>query len=132
MIITDFYSFMSANSAIDALVDGRIFPWIIPEGETEPALTYELDSDFRQQLLDSTQSSLRFADFTVNCWDLTYVGAHTLASTVTDELLGYSGSFGTVTAEQIQYERGAIDMPHELDTGRYGVSLSFEIAYYLP
>jgi hypothetical protein len=46
-----------ANAAVTALVGGRIFPNVMPEGSTMPAIVYTIVSDVPENSFDGSASS---------------------------------------------------------------------------
>lgn len=126
MIVDSFYSYLAAQAGVVALCP-QIYPLTIPEGVTPPAITYSLDGDDRDRLLDGV-GDMKSALISVDAWSTDHAGAHAIADAVEASLAGYRGSFGTKTAEHVRLER-KFEL-FESDTGLYRVSLQFFIAYY--
>lgn len=126
MIVESFFTFLGSQSGVVALCP-QIFPFVIPQGIVPPAITFSLDSDDRQPLLDGV-GSLRTALIEVNAWSLDHQNAHQIAEAIEAALANHRGAFGAKTAEQIRLERKFELL--ESDTGLYRVSQQFFIAYY--
>lgn len=128
MIVDSFFSYLSANAGVAALCpETSFFPMTIPQGAALPAITYSLDADDRDQLLDSI-GDLKTALFEVNAFSLDHVVAHQLAEAVETALAGYRGAFGSKTAEHIRLER-KFEL-FETDTKLHRVTQQFVLAYY--
>lgn len=128
-IAQSLYTWLTANSAIDALVDDRIYPQVIPQHEpARPAITYsQEDGSYIEHL--AGRSDTRFAEFSIDCWAPTYLAVRNLAETVQTELIGVRGSFGGDTAESVRLVND-FDGPPDDEAGLYRVNLRFVIAYY--
>jgi hypothetical protein len=127
MISKDFYTFVSGRAGITALTSS-IYPQFLPQQHPGfPALTFALDDDQDQQLLDGSVGGMREALMVVDCWDGSYITAHALADAVKLELIGYVGAFGASTVDRIRKER-EIEL-YEADTELHRVALQFFIAY---
>lgn len=126
MIIESFFSFLSSQATITALCKS-IFPHTIPQNESLPAITYFVDEDLPEPILDGS-SSLRVSRFNVDCWSHKYTEAHALADAVEAVLVGFTGVFGTDNAGHIRLER-RFDL-FETETKLYRVSMQFFIAYF--
>ena len=125
-IKTSVYSVISGTGAITSLATGGVHPQNIPAQSTAPAITFSMDDDADQQLLDGV-SGLKEARFVIDCYSLSYLTADQMASAVKTALVGYRGAFGTNTAEHIRKER-ELDL-FEADTRLHRVNLQFLIAY---
>ncbi len=128
-IAQSFYTWLTANSAIGAIVSDRIYPQVIPQHEpARPAITYSQEGgEYIEHL--AGRSETRLSEFSVDCWAPTYLASRNLAETLQTELVGVRGAFGSVTAESVRLVND-FDGPPDNDTGLYRVSLRFEIAYY--
>ena len=125
MILTSLYQFLSSRSP---RLCQSIYREELPQEHPLPALTFELDADDDVQLLDGTQGSLHEALVTLNCYDPSALVADALAASVKNVLVGYTGAFGSYTAQCI-YKENETSAP-ETVSGLRGVSLQFFIAYF--
>jgi hypothetical protein len=128
MIAQSFYTFVSGRAGITALT-GSIYPIMLPQSHDGfPAITYSMDDDADQPLVDGTVSGMREALFSVDCWGLTGVSVQSLASAVKTELIGYIGTMGAHTVNRCRKEREDFNF-YESDTGLFRVNLQFLVAY---
>lgn len=69
---------LAGDSSVTALVGTRVYPLILPQTPTYPAITY--------QRISSTgtngNTALRASRYQVNCWATTHAGAQALAGAV--------------------------------------------------
>lgn len=83
----------------DDVVSGgvaRIWPAVLPQAPTLPAITYQLISNLPQQHI-AGRSSLEFARVQLGVFDEDYKRARRLASHIVNAVHGYRGPMGTVT-----------------------------------
>lgn len=84
-----------ADATVNGLVKGRVYPEIMPQDASYPAISYQRISTVRTQFLtgidDFTQVRMQ-----VDCWDDSYSGVKSLASAVKSALDG-KYLLGTVT-----------------------------------
>jgi len=126
-IAQDFYTYVTANSAIDALVSDRIYPHVIPQHEGDrPCITFNVSGDDDILLISGGRSDTRIAEIEVNCWATRYLDARNLADTFRTELVGVRGSFGSSTAESVRIIND-FDGPFDDDSNLYRVTLRFQI-----
>lgn len=76
------FNLLSANAGVSALVASRIYPEILPQPPTYPALTYRRMSFESVEVLDGTAAGLDHPRIEVNSWATTYAGALTLNAAV--------------------------------------------------
>ena len=135
MIAQDLYTFLQDKASIRAIValssasprKASIYPYFLPQSHIGfPALTYSMDDDLEQTLIDGT-STMKEAILSVDCWAYDYIRAHDLADAVKDEMVDYTGTFGSSTVNHCRKER-ELDL-YEPDTKVYRVSLQFRVAY---
>jgi hypothetical protein len=128
-IAQSFYTYLTANSAVAALVSDRIYPHVIPQHEgTRPCITFEMQGD--DDILHlAGRSETRIAEIAVDCWAPRYLDARNLADTVRTELVGVRGAFGADTSESIRITSD-YDGPFDDDENLYRVMMRFEIYHY--
>jgi len=128
-IETAIYSKLTADATVDSLVSTRIFPNIVPQGESMPAVTYQMISAVPQETTDTAQG-WRVGRFQITCWAETYSGAKELSEAVRKDLHRYSGTVNGVVIDSIMLEN-ELDAPQlaaETDVlKRHGKILEFEI-----
>lgn len=89
------YHALSGASGIAALVSTRIYPLVLPQSSSYPAISYQRISNSPQQ----GSTDLRSTRWQINCWASTYTGAQTLATAVKTALEEYTA---TATAPRIK------------------------------
>lgn len=104
--------FLIANSSINAITS-EIRPQVLPDDAVFPAITYAQEQDSRIDLMDGSSSDLGHSSFVVNIYSDTYAAARNLANVVRDQLAGYVGQMGSVSARRVdcdvdfdRYENG--------------------------
>lgn len=82
---------LAADTAINALVSGRIYPVQLPQSVTYPAISY--------QRISSTgtngNTAMRESRYQISCWAETYLGGLTLAAAVKALAEGYTNTAST-------------------------------------
>lgn len=89
------YSALAADAGVSALVSDRIYPVLLPQTPTYPAISTQLISNSPQQ----GSTTVREARYQVNCWAVTYPAAKSLATAVKAALEEYTA---TATAPRIK------------------------------
>jgi uncharacterized protein DUF3168 len=131
MIEASLETYLKNNAGIAALVASRIYPQLIPENPTYPAISYEKTSGEHERSLTGS-SGLAMADFELECWAKTYGGAKSVADAVRNALDGFSGMMGTDAVSEVHLDSDS-DL-FEISAGNemqrlYGVQLSLTIWY---
>lgn len=108
-----------ADPAVVALVVGRIFPQVLPQGVVMPALRYTVVSDVPQTSLQGWTSGLRNARVQVDAFSRKYLEAQTLA----DAVVGALGSLTGEVASLLESRRDG----YEDETGLHRVSMDFSM-----
>lgn len=115
-----------AGSAVAALVGTRMYPRMLPQTPTLPALVYQR-IDTRREHDHSGPDGLPRPRMQITCWGALPAAAAGLATTVRQRLDGGRATMGTVVVESclLVGERDVTDP----EPGRYGVALDFMIQY---
>lgn len=116
-------------AGVAAIVSTRIYPQVIPQGGTMPAITYQRISGPRLRSLAGA-STLAHPRFQINCWATTYKGASQLEDAVRaafDDYLGTVLSVG-IQAVDLQDDGDMLEVAEEQrDRRRFGRRMDFEI-----
>ena len=88
MIETQIYSVLSSAPALSALCGSRIYPLVLPDEVTMPAISYIFVGGSSKSTQD-TRGSQKYR-LEVNCWSNTYLSAVTLRNAVIDTLDSYN------------------------------------------
>ncbi len=121
-------AFLAAGTAVDALVDGRIYPVIGPDKPVTPYIVYRRMGTDRMG--SSTDRGPAKATFRITCWSATYDQALALAKAVRERLANESSSWDGLTIQHSLFrgEQDAFDDSVELIEHRFlGRELDFEI-----
>jgi hypothetical protein len=78
------------NPAVAAMVVGRVFPAVLPQGVTLPAIRYAVVDDVPQNSLAGFTSGLRHARVQVDAYGKRYLDAQGLANAI-------AGAVGSLT-----------------------------------
>lgn len=121
------YAHLSAYANLTALVSNRIYPKILPQKGTYPAITYQKISGPRLHTLQTDPGTAR-PRFQISCWAQTYNQAKAVAKQVQIALQDFSGVMGGVGGVQVD----AVLLENEYDafedeTGLYQVPVDFII-----
>ncbi len=75
------YSYLKGYAGLAALVSTRIYPLILPQDSTFPAVTYQRISGPRIHTMGN-DPGLAYPRFQVSCWGKTYASAKAVAAQV--------------------------------------------------
>lgn len=91
MIEESLYSHLANDTAINALIAGRVYGVTRPQNSPQPSIIYKRVDTKRTQGLCGTDSTVR-GDFLIESSDKTLKGAKTLAKAVRESLVDYTGA----------------------------------------
>lgn len=100
-------SLLKADSTVASLVSTRIYPVVVPQGATLPAIAQSKVSGPRVHAHDGVQQ-LATPTIQWECKGSTYASAKAVATAVRGAVDGYTGTIGGVTIQAI-YVRNEID-----------------------
>lgn len=100
-------TFLLADGTVSGLVAARMYPILLPQEPSYPAIVYSLASSTRLHALDGPpgRASHRVQ---IDCYAETYKEAHQLAAAVRQRLDGYAGLMGST-------EVGYVSLDNEQD-----------------
>lgn len=110
---TDFAAFIEAG------VTGNVYPLMLPDKRSYPALTYELNNSRPEYAADGPTAYQLTME--VNCWATTYLEVKTAQAEVRALIDGYTGPMGSFTVFVAQIENELDD--YEADTELYRVTI---------
>jgi len=125
------FSLLTNNETVNGLVGTRIYPGVIPQGKTVPAIVYEQTGGDRDITFGGTVGYVDGA-FDITCWSSTYGGARALSDAVRKVLDGHSGTTGTqkVYVMHLANEADRIEEdPTLLGRRRFAKRLSFGVVF---
>ena len=107
MIANNLYTYLAAQSGITNIVSTRIYPIILPQKPTYPAISYsDDDNNYTESFAGQTDHVQSI--FQLNGWAKTYAGATTLGAAISTALKNASGSFGGITIQRCTVISGPI------------------------
>jgi hypothetical protein len=121
MIEADLTTFLKA-----AMGHSRVYPLVIPQGTTLPALAYQTISD-PSELDSGGVVDLVDGRFQITAVAESYKAAKIAARTVKDALDGYRGAMGASTVQAARLD--GTHEEHEPETGRFTVAQDFIISF---
>lgn len=117
---------LSTHAGLSALVSARIYPLILPQKPTLPAVTYTRVSGERVSAMGADTVIAR-PRFQVSCFASTYASARAVAAQVRAALQRWRGTVGGVVIQD-SFIESEIDL-YEDDTKLYHTALDFEIIH---
>ena len=99
MITDSLIAFLTANAPVKAIVGPNIWPDIASRTTALPCLVLQQTSLVHGKTL-SGDSGSDVANYTIHCYAALYSAAELLARTVDAALNGFSGTMGSVTAQE--------------------------------
>lgn len=101
MLVIDLTAFLKADPTIAAAVGGRVFPNIVPQGSTFPALSYNQVSGVRLYDINDGPTGRAMPRITINSWAERYLAVRQLADAVRQRLNGFRGVTGSTFISRI-------------------------------
>lgn len=114
---SDLKAHLQEDAEISELVADRIYPLIIHEGKTVPAITYTQPSGQPLNSLDGYTSGKRRIDLQIDCWSLSFTTLARLADAVRDRMGMAAANFTPLVTQYPLLE------DYEADTKRYRRSI---------
>lgn len=126
---TSMYSLLTGIPALVAYCDDRVYPTILPQAATYPAVRFNNDDDGGFKDLDG-QGGTILTNLQLDFIALTLTDASAMAAAVRTALKGYSGAFGTRHITTIFLESEFNTYESALDGGAYRVSQAWRFWHY--
>lgn len=99
-IVEGLRTFMLADATIAGLVGTRVYPNILPQSPTVPAISYQFISGTDDVTTDGP-SGLANPTIQIDCWATTYAAMDGLFQAVRKRINGYSGLAGTIAVHGV-------------------------------
>ena len=122
-ISSGLYSYLAAQAAISTLVSARIYPVILPQDPTYPAITFNIDGIRDTFTFNDGQTSFVGADIQIDAWATTQKGAEDLAAAINNALQNHTGDMGGVVVNRC-FREAQVDI-YESTVNAYRRSLSY-------
>ncbi len=97
-IEADLFAALTGHAGLSALVGSRVYPLILPQNPTYPAVTYQRISTPMAQVVTGAVAAAS-TRFQVNVWANTYSSAVNVAAQIRAALLAMTGA--TVTVHEV-------------------------------
>jgi len=102
-MLTDFVSFLKANDAINAIIQGRVNPDILAEASSLPAIVYTiLDIKYEHDI--SGQMVYIETRLEIECWAMSKADSLGLAAAIRSATDGFIGFMGASLVQGILIE----------------------------
>jgi len=125
MIADNLYAYLTSQAGITNIASTRIYPVILPQEPTYPAITYN-DDDSNYTETFSGQTDHVQSIYQLDAWDNTYAGSVALGNAISAALKNKSGSFGGITIQRCTVLSGPI-MAYEDSVEAYRQTYIFSI-----
>jgi len=107
MIANNLYTYLVAQAGITNLVSTRVYPVIMPQKPTFPAITYNDDDSNYTESFDGQTDHVQ-SIFQLDGWSKTYAEATTVGAAISTALKNTSGSFGGITIQRCTVLSGPV------------------------
>lgn len=114
---TDLVTALKADAGVNAIIAGRIFPMLRPQGESLPALVYERSSTNPVNHLQGS-SGLDGVALRITSWAPSYKAAQQLAAAVRAAMAAATGFKSVYQNQQDSYDN---------TVGQYGVVQEYRL-----
>ena len=121
------FTYLSTHAGLSALVGTKIYPQVIQQDTTLPAVTYNLISKNRRQSTIGGNYGLVSPIYEFRCYATTYSQAKNIGEQIKSALLNYSGAIGSYTVQGCFYV-SEFD-GYDSETKEFYVSQEFEFYY---
>jgi len=121
---TAIYTRLAAYEGLTALISTRIYPMILPQNPTYPAVTYQRTDGVRESGM-TTEHGMAHPGIQIDSWDKTYAGAKAVATQVRGALQRWSSEAADPIVLDCFLESDGDN--YEPDTGAYHVQQSWTI-----
>ena len=127
MLEVGLYAFLAADSGLSALVGTRIYPLLLPQEPTLPAVVYQRISTNPLGHSNDGPDHLVRVRMQFRCHAATLLAAKGVADAVRAALDGYSGTMGTVDVKGVfRVDEGDDDEP---ETATFSVRADYYIMF---
>lgn len=126
MIEDALYSHLSGHAGLTALVSARIYPMVLPQNPSYPAVTYKKISGPRETSKAGPSGTVR-ARMQIDCWAESYAAAKQVAKQVRLAMATFSGLIADVTINKTT-QQNDLDV-YEPEDSVYHDSLDFIVRH---
>lgn len=122
MMLSDLRTFLLADGTVAGLVATRIYPSVLPQAPTLPAITYSTISAVRDHTM-AGPDGLPSKRIQIDAWGSTFAQVAALADAIRERLDGHLGAMGSTEVKGVfaSTERHL----YESETKLYRVSMDY-------
>jgi hypothetical protein len=120
-MLTDLVQYINTVSAVTSLVSTRVYPGVLPQAASLPAITYSQVSAVRVRQLNRGPAGKSRHRVTINCWGSTYAQARSVATAVRQSIDGFQGWWQDTYVGHVTLDN-EFDL-HDEETGPVSVGL---------
>ena len=120
------YTQLSGTAGLTALVSTRIYPDLMPQSPTLPAVVYQMISNVREERHGGQTGDAR-PRFQITCWASTALAAAAVATQVRLAVMAMSGTVAAVVIVGV-WNAGE-NRGYEPDTLRYYAAIDFFVSH---
>lgn len=101
MIESDLVARLKADTTLNGLVAGRIYPLVAPQNVVKPYITYQVVNNGNNQCLGGGiyGEDIRFQ---IDCWSLNYSNVKAIKQAVINSLIGFKSSSDIFTMDDYE------------------------------
>lgn len=125
-ISSDLRTFLLADATLTTLIGTRMYPLVLPQDPTVPAITYQIISGHRFHSTDGA-CGLSTPRIQYDCWAATYLEVESLFEALRKRLDGYQGLAGSSQVQAAFFESERDD--YEDEAKLYRRSADFFVWY---
>jgi hypothetical protein len=130
MFEADLVAYLKADTAINTMTGGRVFPNIVPQGSAFPAISYNQVSAIRLRNVPDGPTGRAMPRISINSWAAKYLDVKNLSDAVRLRLDGFKGTMGTTNVGRITLDNEFDDFAEEAGTsGVHRVMQDFIFSY---
>lgn len=124
MFEPELFEYLKADSGLNSLIAGRIYPLRLPDPHTLPAMTYQRISTVGRVAHDGALPDVE-SRFQFDIWSNRYGDGRSVFVALTNALLGFNAHMGDIQVSIPSQPRALDD--YETETGLYRVMTEFMI-----
>lgn len=93
-LLTDLRVFLLDGAVIGGLIDARMYPQVLPQNVTFPAISYSMAARESVRDIPNGPAGRARPRITINAWALNYAQSEALSNAIRLRLDGFKGSMG--------------------------------------
>ncbi len=129
MFEDDFFTWISTQPGVTAVVGTRLYPDYLPQGVTYPAVRFEIDSDGGFKDMDGQGSTIR-VEIRTDCVAVTKGGAKAVAEAIKAAMKNFTGLMGSSRIDRVFLETEFSTYEPNLEGGMFRASQAWTLHYH--